>query len=287
MASSQPLKRLRLSAISLSSGQSAPSSSPPSLSAAQVDIPSKHQALHGKEVLSWTEGSGRILKFLRLPASASSPTTVEIPSGVVETAVLVLGDKVAVHFKTRADSWAEVYRMDSIGAATKVCTLGLRPGGQSALSLSTSGGQTYLVWTLPTGETVLYNTESADALASYPLAHPLDFDITHAISEVVPRAGGSSFAVRTFLSSSAPGFAGDSYLVRNGEVAWSRRESLSSVVASTWVEPLDPSTEDIVGELDVENHKMVGAAYVHRVNRHLNELAVHGPGWLRALPHRI
>ena len=285
MASSQPPKKLRLSAIALSSGQSAPSSS--SSSAAQVDIPLKHQALHGKEVLSWTEGSGRILKFLRLPGSASSPATVEIPNEVVETAVLALGDKVAVHFKTHADSWAEVYRVDSVGTATKVCTLGPRPGGQSALSLSTSGGQTYLVWTLPTGETVLYNTEDAEALASYPLAQPLDFGITHAISEVVPRAGGSSFAVRTFLSSSAPGFAGDSYLVRNGEVAWSRRESLSSVVASTWVELLDPSTEDIVGELDVETHKTIGAAYVHRVNRHLNELAVHGPGWLRALPHRI
>lgn len=287
VASSQPSKKLRLAAISLSSGKSASSSSSSSSSAASVDIPSKHQALHGKEILSWTEDSGRILKLLRLPGYASSAATVEIPNGVIETTVLALQDKVAVHFKTRVDSWVKVYKVDSTGTATKVCTLGPRPGGQSALSLSTSGGQTYVVWTLPTGETVLYSTESAESLASYALAAPLDIGITHAISEVVPRAGGGSFAVRTFLSSSAPGFAGDSYLVRNGEVAWSRRESLSSVVASTWVELLDPSTEDIVGELDVETHQTVGAAYIHRVSRHLHELAVHGPKWLQALPHRI
>ena len=148
--------------------------------------------------------------------------------------MLALQDKVAVHFKTRADAWAEIYKVDSTGTATKVCALNPRPGGRSALSLSTSGGQTYVVWTVPTGETVLYNTESAEALASYSLAAPLDIGITHATSEVVPRADGGSFAVRTFLSSSARGLAGDSYLVRNGEVAWSRRESLSSVVASRW-----------------------------------------------------
>ncbi|KAF8252728.1 DUF1620-domain-containing protein [Wilcoxina mikolae CBS 423.85] len=283
VASSQSAKKLHLSTLSLSTGKLA--SSAASITSS-VDIPSKLQSLYGDELLSWTENSGQTLKFLPL-GSSTSPVSVTVPQNVLETTIVATKDRIVVQFKTSGDSWAEVYKINSKGTANKVYTLKPRPGTHSAFSLSTFGDRTYLVWTLPNGETVLYNTENPEALATYTIPNAQNIDVAHAISEVVPRSDGSSFAVRTFVSSSVPGFVGNTYLIRNGELAWTRKESLASVIASTWIELLDPATEGIVEELDVEAHTSVGAAYIHRVKRHLHELSVYGPGWLQALPYRI
>jgi len=282
VASSQPAKKIHLSTLSLSTGK--PESSAVSITAF-VDVPSNLESLE-EELLSWTENSGQILKFLPLGIS-TSPVSVAVPHGVVETKVLAIKDRVVVQFKTSSDSWAEVYKVNSKGSVSKVYMLKPRPGAHSSFSVSTSGDKTYLVWTLPNGETILYNTEIPEPLASYTIPNAQNIDVTHTISEVAPRPDGSSFAVRTFVSSSVPGFVGNTYLIRNGEIAWTRKESLASVIASTWIELLDPATESIVEELDVETHTGVGAAYIHRVKRHLYELSIYGPGWLKRLPDRI
>jgi hypothetical protein len=279
---SQSLKKLWVSTIDLATGKSTSSTTHISTAA---DIPAKHQAHHGDELLSWTEESGRTLKFVALPST--TPASVAIPNDVVETVLLSSKDNVVVHFKTHGESWAHVYKVDSKGVASEVYAVRPRLGAHSAISLNSAGGKTYLVWTLPNGETVLYDVAKEEALASYTLTNATEIDPRHSVSEVVPRPDGTSFAVRTFVSSAAHGFVGDSYLIRNGELAWSRKESLVSVVASTWIELLDPSTEEIVEELDAETHKSVGAAYVHRVTRHLNELSMYGPAWVQALPQRI
>ncbi|KAI5857871.1 hypothetical protein BZA05DRAFT_347370 [Tricharina praecox] len=281
VASSHAAKQLHLTTIALATGQA----SSPSSIAAHVDIPSKHQVLHGDGILSWTENSGRTLKFAPWGRKVS-PIAVEIPNDVRETSLYALTDKIAVHFKTHGDSWIDLYHVNAATQeVSKLYALFPRIGAHSASSLSTSGDLTYLVWNLP-GETILYDTRQPEVLATYVIPNQT-INAAFGISEVAPRPDGASYAMRTFVSSTAPGFVGDSHLIRNGEVAWSRKESLSSIVASTWVELLDQASEEIVDELKVETHTNIAAAYVHRVKRHLNELVLYGPDWLQALPHRI
>ena len=241
--------------------------------------------LHGDGILSWTENSGRTLKFAPWGQKVS-PIAVEIPNNVRETSLYALKDKIIVHFKTPGDSWVDLFHVNTATQeVSKLFALSPRIGAHSASSLSTSGDLTYLVWNLP-GETILYDTRHPEVLATYAIPNQT-VNATFGISEVAPRPDGASYAMRTFVCSTAPGFVGDSHLIRNGEVAWSRKESLSSIVASAWVELLDQASEEIVDELKVETHTNIAAAYVHRVKRHLNELVLYGPDWLKALPHRI
>ncbi|KAA8906414.1 hypothetical protein FN846DRAFT_796095 [Sphaerosporella brunnea] len=274
------ISKLHLTTLSLATGREVGS---PLSVAGHPDIPSTHRALHGDDVLSWTERSGSILKFMPL-APTPAPAFVDIPQDVIETTVVALKDRIAVHYKTGANSWVDIFTVDA-GTAVKHYSLQPKAGAHSAISLSTSGDVTYLVWT-STDETLLYDTNRPEILETYPHPQGQSVNATLAISEVVARLDGS-WAMRSFVSSWALGFVGDTHLIRNGEIAWTRPESLSSIVASTWVELLDPTTEGIVEDLNVETHTSIGAAYIHRVKRHLNELAEYGPDWVKALPQRI
>ena len=281
MASSHSSKQLHLTTIALATGQA----SSPSSIAASIDVPPKHQVLHSDGILSWTENKGRTLKFAPWGRKVS-PIAIEIPNDVRETSFYALKDKIAVHFKTHSNSWVDLYHVNTeTQEVSKLLELPPRIGAHSASSLSSSGGLTYLVWNLP-GETILYDTKHPEVLATYIIPNQT-INAAFGISEVAPRPDGASYAMRTFVSSVAPGFVGDSYLIRSGDVAWSRKESLSSIVASIWVELLDQAAEEIVDELKVETHTNIASAYVHRVKRHLNELVLYGPDWLKALPHRI
>lgn len=275
-------KTIRLTALSPANGEV---SSPALSISASTNSDSKFFA--GDSILSWTEHSGKTLKLLPL-GRGSSPTAILVPSEVLDIKLVFARDIVLIQYKTSDKAWADVYKLDSSSKTVhKVHSLEPKEDPNSAFSLSALDERTYLVWTQSTGETSIYDSESKDPIASYQLPENINIDLVHAVSEVMPRQGGKSFAQRTFLSSRSPGFNGNTHLIRNGELAWSRNESLASIVKSAWIELLDPVTEEIVGELDVETHTNVAAAYIHRVRRHLHELAVYGPGWLQSLPRRI
>ncbi|KAI5795264.1 hypothetical protein EDC01DRAFT_654680 [Geopyxis carbonaria] len=239
-------------------------------------------------VVSWREDSGRTLKIAPV-GRLLTVTTVALPKDVVDATVMAEGSVVVVQFRSVDSTWAEVYQLDDKMVLNKAYSLDPKDTTESTFSISNTDAGSYVVWTLPTGETTLYSALAPSVLATYPAgATPLNAGaLSGAITEVVPRSDGSSYALRTFLTSNTAGFRGDSHLIRNGEVAWTRTESLASIIATTWVELLDPSTEEIVEDLDVETHTNVAAAYVHRVKRHVHELIQYGPAWAEALPLRI
>lgn len=193
-----------------------------------------------------------------------------------------------VHYKTVNKSWATVYRWQlESGPVVSVYDIEPKDGRGSAFSVSNAGNGVFFVWSLANGEVLLYSDSEAKPLAAYTSKAPLGQTITHAASEVVTRADGTSYAVRSFVSTSSPGFRGDTHLVRNGDVEWTRKESFASIVASGFANLLDPAAEKIAEELNAEGHKSVGAAYVHRLTRHIQELIEFGPAWMVSIPERV
>lgn len=239
-------------------------------------------------LLSWTENSLRTLKLLPLSGNSHAPTSVAVPEGVVDIAVHSAGNTVLVHYKTVDKSWATVYRwqVDS-GLVVSVYNIEPKDGTGSAFSVSNAGNGMFFVWSHVSGEVFLYGDSEAKPLAVYTSKTPLGKAVLHAASEVVTRADGTSYAVRSFVSTASPGFRGDTHLVRNGDVEWTRKESLASVVVSGFAELLDPAAEKVAEELNAEGHKSVGAAYVHRLTRHIQELIEFGPAWVVSIPERV
>lgn len=238
-------------------------------------------------VLAWTEASSNQIKFL-VPGSKKPPTSVTTPKDTADIAFHSLGSTILVHYQAVDKSWAEVYNIDAQkGTVASAYSLGAEPG-RSAFSISASGPNTYITWTFPNGKGYLYGIDSPSVLASYAanFENGVGAAVLHTISEVVPK-DQQKYAVRSFVSTSTPGFHGNTYLIHNGDAKWSRLESLVSIAATAWVELLDPAAEEVAGELDVEGHKSIGGAYIHRVMRHMNELVVYGPDWVTSIPGRI
>lgn len=277
-------KNLHLASLSLESGTPAGFSG-----AATAAVASVEHIYKSASLLAWTEDSLRSLKFLPLSGNRLTPTSVTIPEGVIDIAVHASDDTALVHYKTMDKSWAVVYKwLPEHGPVKPVYEIDAKVGGESAFSVSNSGNGMFFVWSLSNGDVFLYGTSEPKPLASYtPKVQDKETRILHATSEVVTRSDGSSYAVRSFISTSAPGFSGNTHLVRNGDVEWTRKESLASVVASAFAELLDPAAEKIAGELDVEGHKSVGAAYVHRLTRHVQEFIEYGPAWMAGIPIRV
>ncbi|KAG0138397.1 hypothetical protein HOY82DRAFT_575518 [Tuber indicum] len=238
-------------------------------------------------VVAWTENSLSQIKFLIIGAK-SSAISVAAPGGVVDIKFQASGKTILVHYETEDKSWGEVYGVDQVnGAVNSLYSLDAK-AARSAFSVTESGSETYITWTLPNGESFLYGSKSADVLDSYApdSVNTGDVSVLNAISEIIPKME-KKYAVRTFITTSSPGFHGNTYLIRNGKSIWSRPESLVSATAAAWVELLDPAAEKVAEELDVEGHKDVIGAYVHRLTRHAHELTTYGPGWLTSIPGRV
>jgi len=184
-----------------------------------------------------------------------------------------------VHFQTADSHWAEVYHIDS---ATSVISKAFdvpSAAGHGAFSLSTSGASVY--FTRFTEEhMILFSSTSSRALQKWPLVfttlaahdkvHPV-----HASTEVAVRSG-SSYAVRSVVLFSS----GDWAMIRNGDMSWSRPESLAGIVAAQWAIARVPDA--LVEELKVEGRSNIVSAYVHRVRRHLNDL-IELPSHMKAM----
>ncbi|KAL7271826.1 hypothetical protein RUND412_005395 [Rhizina undulata] len=237
-------------------------------------------------LFAWTETSPRTLKLYSL-GGKRWVSLESIPEDVQNFVIHTSGDAILIHYQGSSTSWVEVYRRNPDGKLVKLHSLDARPGAKSALAISKSADDIFFTWSLPNGDIFVYKTDSPEVLAEYhaTVDRPA-IGISHAIAEVSPRANGT-YAVRTFASTYTPGFNGDSFLVLNGDIAWERKESLSTAVASTWVELLDPAAEEVAEELGVEGHQSVGAAYLHRIIRHIHELLTYGPDWLKGIPVRI
>jgi hypothetical protein len=101
----------------------------------------------------------------------------------------------------------------------------------------------------------------------------------HGQSEVVLKSGVAS-AVRSAVLYSNGQWA----LLRNDEVAWTRPEFLSGTISAVWAGL--PEEEALAQALADESHRNLVSAYIHRVQRHVQDLK-YFPAWAQSIPQRL
>jgi ER membrane protein complex subunit 1 len=184
-----------------------------------------------------------------------------------------------VHSRTTTGNRAEVYHVDlKTNVITKAYDLPHLPG-LGAFSTSSSGANVFFT-RVSEDEVSLTQSTSHGVIGRWPLkTGEHSSQAVSAVSEVVKKAG-DQYAVRSAVLTDSQ----DWILIRNGEVAWSRPEGLSGVVAAAFAEL--PESEQLAKALDQEAHSNPLAAYVHRVRRHIKDLE-HLPDYLKAIPARL
>ncbi|KAH8907952.1 DUF1620-domain-containing protein [Coniochaeta sp. PMI_546] len=184
-----------------------------------------------------------------------------------------------VHSKTRSGHRGDVYHVQlKSDAITKAYELPLLPG-QGAFSTASVGANVFFT-RITADELILTDSISHGILGRWPLktgnypAHSI-----HAVSEVIKKSA-TEYAVRAAMVTDAD----DWLLVRNGELGWTRPEGMTGAVAATFAEI--PKSEDLAKSLEEEAHSNPLTAYIHRVNRHIDDLQ-YLPGYLAAIPQRF
>lgn len=186
-----------------------------------------------------------------------------------------------LHVKGKTRQWAEIYHVNTkSGEATKAYSL---PATEEESTFAASSIDTTVYFTRSTEtEVILYSSESHGQLGRWTKSDfktsPGSF-FSHATAEVVSR-GKNSFAVR--VAEFSP--SGDWSLIRNGELQWSRPEMLAYAKLAAWGENGAP--DHLAEELDLEASVNPLTAYVHRLKRHLTDLASL-PSYLQSLPETI
>lgn len=184
-----------------------------------------------------------------------------------------------VHIKASSGSRAEVYHTNiKNGQIDKAYELP-HLQSQSAFTTSSEGANVYFT-RVTEDEVFITSSDSPAILQRWLLPKGSGVKSVHAVSEVIKKAGGSEFAIRSAITTSSD----DWTLIRNGVFDWSRPEGLSGAVAVAIAEI--PEGEGLAEALEYEAHSNPLSAYMHRVQRHIADLQ-HLPEWLRSLPARI
>ncbi len=184
-----------------------------------------------------------------------------------------------VHSHSAVSNRADVYHIDlKTGNIVKEYELP-KLAGKGAVSVSSQDANVYFT-RITEDEVVIVSSVSHGILGRWPLAVEKGSGaFLHGASEVVQRTT-DTYAVRT----AAVNTKDDWVLVRNGAVDWTRVEGLSGAVAAEWAEI--PESEALAKTLEAEAHSNPLSAYIHRVNRHVNDLQ-YLPDYVMALPQRI
>ncbi|KAG6003152.1 hypothetical protein E4U21_002306 [Claviceps maximensis] len=191
-----------------------------------------------------------------------------------------------VHITTKTGHKAEVYHTDLKTAQISKAYDLPHLAGKGAFSTSSEAANVYFT-RITREEVTVLSSESHGVLARWP-RNPHDDDddddgvgvAVQAVSEVVQKAGGKEYAVRSAALTESQ----DWVLIRNGKVDWTRHEGLSGAVAAVWADI--PEVEKLAQALAEEAHANPAAAFVHRVKRHFADLQ-HLPAYLAHLPQRI
>ncbi|KAB5560193.1 hypothetical protein GE09DRAFT_998198 [Coniochaeta sp. 2T2.1] len=184
-----------------------------------------------------------------------------------------------VHSKTRSGHRGDVFHVQlQSDAITKAYELPLLPGS-GAFSTASVGANVFFT-RITADEIILTDSVSHGILGRWPLKtgnYPAN--AVHAVSEVIKKSA-TDYAVRAAMVTDAD----DWLLVRNGDLGWTRPEGMTGAVAATFAEI--PQSEDLAKSLEEEAHSNPLAAYIHRVNRHFDDLQ-YLPDYLAAIPQRL
>lgn len=237
-------------------------------------------------LLAWTDKANKVLKVNIIGTKGIS--SFNTPSDeTVEKIVLHAPNHVnslphfLVEYQTVAGHSAEVFHVDlkknTVSKAYSLPEL----KNKGAFTTSTSDANVYFT-RITEDEVSVVSSASETALGhwaghgspSLAGAHPV-----HGVSEVVVKSGAAS-AVRSAVLYSNGQWA----LIRNDEVAWTRPEFLSQTVSAVWVGL--PEAEALAQALAEESHRNPVSAYVHRVQRHIEDLK-YFPAWVQNIPNRL
>ncbi|KAI5796251.1 hypothetical protein DFH27DRAFT_502102 [Peziza echinospora] len=237
-------------------------------------------------IAAWTEVGSNSLFLLAL--GGEHVASVDLPAEATKIRFITSSGNNAfiVAYETEYSSWAQIWTLEGeAGQITKQHDIAPKTIPHTSWSANTaSDGKIYFTWSLPGGSSEVYSASSSTPVASFTGESTAIPGSSLSISEVIPRSD-NTFALRTFLTSYPDG---NTHLIRNGGLPqWTRPESLAGLKAAVWVELLDPVTEEIGGDLHVEETQNVLSAYIHRVKRHIHELTVYGPAWAAELPNRL
>ncbi|KAG6061478.1 hypothetical protein E4U32_002962 [Claviceps aff. humidiphila group G2b] len=184
-----------------------------------------------------------------------------------------------VHITTTTGHKAEVYHTNlKTGLVSKAYELP-HLAGRGAFSTSAEAANVYFT-RITDHEVTVLSSESHGVLARWPYKAEDNGHAIQAVSEVVRKAGGKDYAVR----SAALTEGGDWILIRKGKVDWTRHEGLSGAVAAVWADI--PEIEKLAQVLAEEAHANPAAAFVHRVKRHVADLQ-YLPAFVARLPQRV
>ncbi|OCT50400.1 DUF1620 domain protein [Cladophialophora carrionii] len=186
-----------------------------------------------------------------------------------------------LHIKGKTRQWAEIYHIN-IKTADVTKAYSLPATAEESLFAAGNIEETVFFTRFTEMEVSLYSSASHGQLTRWKKTNfktSPGSSKPHATVEVVSR-GKSSYAVRVAEFSSS----GDWSLIRNGELQWSRPEMLAYAKIAAWDENGAPDA--LAEELDLESSINPLTAYIHRVKRHLHDLASL-PEYLRGLPDTI
>ncbi|EMD92899.1 hypothetical protein COCC4DRAFT_81669 [Bipolaris maydis ATCC 48331] len=237
-------------------------------------------------LLVWTDKANKVLKvnIIGTKAVSSFPTPDNV---VVESIVLHAPSHVnsrahfLVEYQTAVGHLAEVFHVDlkknTVSRAYALPELTTK----GTFSTSTSDANVYFT-RITQEEMMVFSSVSNDLLGRWSVksspalagAHPV-----HAQSEVVVRDATAS-AIRSSVLYSNGQWA----LLRNDDLAWTRPEFLARTVSAVWADL--PEQEALAQALADESHRNLVSAYMHRVQRHIQDLK-HFPAWAQAIPQRL
>ncbi|KAF5023459.1 hypothetical protein F66182_4504 [Fusarium sp. NRRL 66182] len=233
-------------------------------------------------VIAWTDSS---LSKLRVNVLGSKATQdLKLPADAVSVAIHAphlsqSQPHFLVHTRTKTGNKAEVYHTDLKSSQVSKAYELPHLSGLGAFSTSSDGANVYFA-RVTEDETLIVSSESHAVLARWPFKPAGDIEAVHAVAEVLKKPGTEGFAIRVAAVTKSE----DWILARNGEVDWKRPEGLTGAVAAVWADV--PGVENLAKVLEEEAHTNPVQAYIHRVNRHIDDLQ-YLPEYLFSLPERF
>ena len=238
----------------------------------------------GSGIVAWTDSSLSKVKVSVLGTKHKSEFA--LPAGTTEVLVHALPASSAaplhflVHTRTADAHRAQVFHVTDAkkGTVQKAYDLPQAPGA-GAFAVTVGEANNIFFTRVTDDEIVLVDSASHGILGRWPVA---DKTPLHALgvatAEIVVKDKAAEYAVRVAVLTADE----DWVLLRNsGQRAWTRHEGLTGAVKAVLVER--PESEQLVRALEEEEAKSPLEAYIHRVQRHFDDLEKL-PAYLQSVP---
>jgi hypothetical protein len=181
--------------------------------------------------------------------------------------------------------WGEVFHLDAAKQTIKKQYDVGRLVGKGTIATSVANNEVFYTRVAKGAFLVLSSAKNEIVdrytLAGFGVEGLLDFPYpVQAVGEVARKTDAAGLSTRAAVLLSS----GDWILILNGKTSWVRNEELSYITQAVFAEL--PRKLSLVNQLEAESHSTIVAAYIHRLNRHLDDLKKL-PAYLEALPQRI